>query len=66
MRLSIALPLLAAIAITAQAQSPKFEVASVKVNHTEDGRQIYPQLAKGKLTAENTTMKLRLNLISNW
>jgi uncharacterized protein (TIGR03435 family) len=53
MRLFVAL----AIAITAHAQPPKFEVTSVKVNHTDDGRQGYPRLANGKFNAENTTMR---------
>jgi uncharacterized protein (TIGR03435 family) len=57
MRLSVALPLLAAIAITAYAQSPKFEVASVKVNRTEGEQQHYPRFANGKLIAENATMR---------
>jgi len=64
MRLSIALPLLAAIAIamTAHAQSPKFEVASVKVNYTEGEQQRYPRLANGKFTAENTSMRTILQV----
>jgi len=62
MRLSAALPLLAAIAITAHAQSPKFEVASVKVNHTEGEQQHYPNLANGKFTAENTSMRTILQV----
>jgi uncharacterized protein (TIGR03435 family) len=58
MRLLIAL----AIAITAQAQSPKFEVASVKVNHTEGQQEHYPRLANGKLTSENTTLRTLLQV----
>jgi uncharacterized protein (TIGR03435 family) len=62
MRLRIALPLLAAIAITAHAQSPKFEVASVKANHSEGEQERYPRFANGKLIAENTTMRTILQV----
>jgi uncharacterized protein (TIGR03435 family) len=58
MRLFLAL----AIAITAHAQSPKFEVTSVKVNHTEGGQERYPGLTNGKFTAENTTMRTILQV----
>jgi uncharacterized protein (TIGR03435 family) len=58
MRLFVAL----ALAITAQAQSPKFEVTSVRVNHSEGQQERYPRLANGKLTAENTTMRTILQV----
>jgi uncharacterized protein (TIGR03435 family) len=57
MRFSVALMLFAAITITGQTQLPKFEVASVKVNHSDGGQQGYPRLVNSKLSAENTTMR---------
>jgi uncharacterized protein (TIGR03435 family) len=60
MRLLLTLPLLAAIAITAHAQSPKFEVTSVKVNRSGDGRSSYPQLTNGRMTAHNATLRMIL------
>ena len=62
MRLSIARILLAAIAITAHAQQPKFEVTSVKVNRSGDGRSSYPGLTNGRMTAENATLRMILRV----
>ena len=62
MRLSIARILLAAIAITAYAQSSKFEVTSVKVNRSGDGRSSYPRLTNGRMTAENATLRMILRV----
>jgi len=39
------------------AQSPAFEVASVKVNHSGDGSSNAPRLTNGRLVAENATMR---------
>lgn len=35
-----------------------FEVASVKANHSDSGRSGFPQLKDGRLTAENTPLRL--------
>lgn len=48
------------IAATLCAQT--FEVASVKVNHSDDGRSSYPNLIDGKLTAHNATMQMMLQV----
>jgi uncharacterized protein (TIGR03435 family) len=45
---------------TIRAQSPAFEVASVKVNRSGDGSSSYPRLANGRLTSQNTPMRLIL------
>ena len=37
-----------------------FEVASVKVNHSDSGRSSFPYRTKGKLTANNATMLMML------
>ncbi len=38
------------------AQSPTFEVATVKVNHTDSGRSSSPRLTNGRLTADRVTL----------
>jgi len=43
-----------------RAQSQSFEVATVKPNRSGDGSSNYPQLANGRLTAENATLKMIL------
>jgi len=49
------------VALTAgsalRAQSPAFEVATVKVNRTDDGGSNPPRLTNGRLTAENVSLK---------
>jgi len=62
MRLTISILTLTAIFLTgaAQAQSPAFEVISVKANHSGDGASSYPRLANGRLTSQNTPMRLIL------
>jgi uncharacterized protein (TIGR03435 family) len=40
-----------------RAQSPAFEVATVKVNLTDDGVSNPPRLTNGRLTAENVSLK---------
>jgi uncharacterized protein (TIGR03435 family) len=40
-----------------RAQSPVFEVTSVKVNHSGDGSSSFPYLRNGRLVAKNTTFK---------
>jgi uncharacterized protein (TIGR03435 family) len=49
------LPALFLIAAVLYAQT--FEVASVKVNNSDSGRSSYPNLTKGKLTAQHTSMR---------
>jgi uncharacterized protein (TIGR03435 family) len=44
----------------ASAQSPKFEVVSVKVNQSESGSRGFPFLINGKLTAKKTTFRWML------
>jgi uncharacterized protein (TIGR03435 family) len=44
------------------AQSPVFEVTSVKVNRTGDGGSNAPRLTNGRLTAENTTLRTILQV----
>jgi uncharacterized protein (TIGR03435 family) len=39
------------------AQTPAFEVATVKVNHSGSGRSNSPRLTNGRLWAENATLK---------
>jgi uncharacterized protein (TIGR03435 family) len=42
------------------AQSPAFEVASVRVNKTDSGGSNFPRLTKGTLMAQNVTMRMIL------
>jgi uncharacterized protein (TIGR03435 family) len=44
------------------AQSPVFEVASVKVSRSYDGSSSYPTLTNGRLKAENATLKMILQI----
>lgn len=41
-----------------RAQSPAFEIASVKANHSGSGRSSYPRLINGRMTAENATLRM--------
>lgn len=45
-----------------RAQSPAFEVASIKVNRSGDGRSGYPRLTNGRMTAQNATLKMTLQV----
>jgi uncharacterized protein (TIGR03435 family) len=61
MRMSTAILVFAGTAGPAVwAQSPAFEVASVKVNRSNDGSSSYPRLTNGTLTAQNATLKMIL------
>jgi uncharacterized protein (TIGR03435 family) len=43
-----------------RAQSPAFEVATVKENHSRSGRSSSPWLINGRMTAENATLRMIL------
>lgn len=63
MRIAVGVLTLTGIVITGigvpalRAQSPAFEVTSVKVNRSGDGSSGPPRLTNGKMTAVNTTMR---------
>ncbi len=39
---------------------PAFDVATVKVNRSGEGRSSYPQLTNGRMTAHNATLRMIL------
>ncbi len=43
-----------------RAQSPAFEVATAKVNHSGSGRSSFPWLLNGRMTAQNATLRMIL------
>jgi uncharacterized protein (TIGR03435 family) len=49
-----------AAAVALWAQTPAFEVASVKVNRSDDGISRYPTLTNGVLSAKHATLKMIL------
>ncbi len=62
MRISLAALLVAGTASVLWAQSPAFEVAAVKPNHTEDHPRTYPRLHNGTFSAEAASMKTLLEI----
>jgi uncharacterized protein (TIGR03435 family) len=49
--------LLAGLAVGVRGQAPEFEVASIKPNHSADGRVLMGMAPGGRFTATNTTVK---------
>ena len=68
MRIGIFLPVICGLVILGTdgsallAQSPAFEVASLKVNRTDNGSSSGPRLTNGRLTAENVTLRTMLRV----
>src|ERR1019366_3375909 len=60
MMMRMATPLAMLAAVTAGAQTPPFDVASVKPNRTGQSPQTYPRLQNGAFTAENAALKTLL------
>ena len=60
MRIPASVLVVAALIAAAQAQSPAFEVATVKMNHSGENCDGRPDLRNGVLTARNVTMRMIL------